>query len=267
LILPSQFYEENLYPLQDGVLNVLNQCGTNFFLTGGTALSRAYFNHRYSDDLDFFLNQSQHYDDELNLVLHHLKEAGFFWSESSDFVRNISFTTLKIGKPEFDVLLKLYFVNDSVPLFGEIQKTELFYRTDSIRNILSNKLSAIYRYAAKDVADIREIALREKVDWKQAINEGRQKEGGLEPVYIIDILQGMPESEFETITWTKKPSWEEFKSDIVMITKEITSGESMKRKANWDNIFSYGQSLAETHSITEDDVNEEIRKYRDNQKT
>jgi predicted nucleotidyltransferase component of viral defense system len=27
-----------------------------FYLTGGTALSRAYLNHRYSDDLDFFVN-------------------------------------------------------------------------------------------------------------------------------------------------------------------------------------------------------------------
>ncbi|MDR2095073.1 MAG: nucleotidyl transferase AbiEii/AbiGii toxin family protein [Treponema sp.] len=32
----------------------MNRCGTHFFLTGGTALSRAYYPHRYSDDLDFF---------------------------------------------------------------------------------------------------------------------------------------------------------------------------------------------------------------------
>jgi len=50
-------------------------------------------------------------------------------------------------------------------LYGEIGKTELFYRTDSIRNILSNKLSAIFRYAAKDIADIREIAWVKKPDW------------------------------------------------------------------------------------------------------
>ena len=226
MILPSQYYEENLYPLQDGVLNVLNRSASNFFLTGGTALSRAYYKHRYSDDLDFFLNQSQNYDGELDMVLALLKEEGFFWDEIIEFVRIDNFTTLKIGKPGFDVLLKLDFVNDSVPLFGEIQKTKLFYRTDSVGNILSNKLSAIYRYAAKDIADIREIAKREKVDWKQAINEGRQKEGGLEPLYIVEILNGIPESEFETIAWTKKPSWEEFSSDIGRIIKEIISGES-----------------------------------------
>ena len=226
MILPSQYYEENLYPLQDGVLNVLNRSASNFFLTGGTALSRAYYKHRYSDDLDFFLNRSQNYDEELDMVLALLGEDGFFWNDTIEFIRSDNFTTLKIGKSGFDASLKLDFVNDSVPLFGEIQKTKLFHRTDSVRNILSNKLSAIYRYAAKDIADIREIALREKVNWKQAINEGRQKEGGLEPIYIVEILKGMPESEFETIAWIKKPSWEEFNSDIDRIIKEIISGEN-----------------------------------------
>lgn len=27
-----------------------------FYLTGGTTLSRGYYNHRFSDDLDYFLN-------------------------------------------------------------------------------------------------------------------------------------------------------------------------------------------------------------------
>ena len=38
MIMPSQYYEESLYPLQDGVMNVLSKCGVRFFLTGGTAL-------------------------------------------------------------------------------------------------------------------------------------------------------------------------------------------------------------------------------------
>jgi len=109
--------------------------------------------------------------------------------------------------------------------FGEIVKTDIFVRTDSIRNMLSNKLTAIFRYAAKDVADIREIALHEKVDWQQAINDARQKEAGLEIPIICDILQGMPESEFETIAWTKKPGWQEFRSDIDRIVHEMISGE------------------------------------------
>ncbi len=43
-----------LYRLQDEVLAELVTLGTGFYLGGGTALSRFYLQHRYSDDLDFF---------------------------------------------------------------------------------------------------------------------------------------------------------------------------------------------------------------------
>jgi len=91
--------------------------------------------------------------------------------------------------------------------------------------MLSNKLTALFRFAAKDVVDIREIALHEEIDWQQAINDARQKEAGLEIPIICDILQGMPQSEFETIAWTKKPSWQEFRGDIDRIIHEMISGE------------------------------------------
>ena len=226
MILPSQYYEENLYPLQDGVMNTLNRSDSNFFLTGGTALSRAYYNHRYSDDLDFFLNNSQNYDDELDYFLELLSEDGFSWDTENEYLRNNNFTTIKIGYYGSNPILKLDFVNDTVPHFGEIQKTSLCNRTDSIRNILSNKLSAIFRYAAKDIADIREIALHESIDWPLIIQEARQKEAGLELVYISDILQGIPKSEFETIAWTKKPEWDVFRSDIDRIIYQMISGET-----------------------------------------
>jgi predicted nucleotidyltransferase component of viral defense system len=114
LILPSLYYEENLYPLQDGVMNILSHSGTDFFLTGGTALSRAYYNHRYSDDLDFFINQSHTYDDQLDKVLSLLQENGFIWDTGKEYTRARDFTTLKVRK-DTETLLKLDFVNDQVP--------------------------------------------------------------------------------------------------------------------------------------------------------
>jgi len=226
LILPSRYYEESLYPLQDGVLNILSRSDTDFFLTGGTAVSRAYYNHRYSDDLDFFINNSQTYDEQLDVVFARLQEGGFVWSTKDGYVRAEDFTTVKVRK-DSDVLLKLDFVNDKVPHYGEIIKTDLFYRTDPIMNILSNKLSAIFRYAAKDVADIREIALHETIDWSTIIHEARQKEAGLEYVYISEILTSMPQSEFETIAWTTKPEWAVFRNDIDRIVHQMISGEAV----------------------------------------
>ena len=224
MILPSQFYEENLYPIQDGVLHVISRSGTDFFLTGGTALSRAYYNHRYSDYLDFFVNQSQTFDEQLDAVLDLLGENGFSWNTDECFIRSESYATLSVRKNS-GTLLKLDFVNDTAPLLGEIIKTDLFYRTDSVLNILSNKLSAIYRYAPKDVADIREIALRESVDWAQAIQDARQKEAGIELTYISQIIAGMPQKEFESIVWVKKPSWEEFREDIRKIAYDMLAGQ------------------------------------------
>jgi predicted nucleotidyltransferase component of viral defense system len=203
-------------------MNIISQSDTDFFLTGGTALSRAYYNHRYSEDLDFFLSKSQTYDEQLDKIFALLRENGFSWDEENDYSRVEYFTTFKVRK-DSDTLLKLDFVNDRVPHYGEITKTNIFYRTDSVRNILSNKLSAIFRYAAKDIVDIREIALHETIDWSTAIQEARQKEAGLELIYISEILSGMPKSEFDTISWTKKPDWDEFKNDINKILQDITS--------------------------------------------
>ncbi|MDR2923922.1 MAG: nucleotidyl transferase AbiEii/AbiGii toxin family protein [Treponema sp.] len=207
-------------------MNTINKCGVLFFLTGGTALSRAYYNHRYSDDLDFFVNDDDDYSAQVKEVFFKLKEDGFFWDPIVEFISNKNFTSFKVGWDKSDILLKLDFVNDVAAHFGEIVKTDLFDRTDSIRNMLSNKLTALFRFAAKDVADIREIALHEKVDWQLAINDARQKEAGLEIPIICDILQGMPQSEYETIAWTKKPSWEEFRNDIDRIVHEMISGEN-----------------------------------------
>jgi len=153
-----------------------------------------------------------------------LHEDGFIWSTASEFLRSEHFASIKVQKNS-DVLLKLDFVNDLVPHFGDIVKTGLFYRTDSILNILSNKLSAIFRFAAKDIADIREIALRENVDWVKAIEEARQKEAGLELTYITQILISMPKSEFDKLVWVKKPDWNEFQRDIEKIVIDMMEGQ------------------------------------------
>ena len=227
MILPSQYYEEKLYPLQDGVMNTISKCGVRFFLTGGTALSRCYYNHRYSDDLVFFVNNDDEYLAQIKEVFFKLKENGFFWDTVNEFISNKDFTSFKVGWDRSDALLKLDFVNDVAAHFGDIVKTNIFERTDSVRNMLSNKLTALFRFTGKDVTDIREIALHTKVDWGQAINDARQKEAGIEIPIVCDILLGIPQGEFETIAWIKKPDWEEFRSDIERIAYEMISGKNI----------------------------------------
>jgi len=210
----SQYYEESLYLLQNGVLRAVRHCKTRFYLTGGTALSRAYYRHRYSDDLDFFVNADPDFDEQVDAILGRLRDENFAWDTSVDFVKAVGFRTLKIRQKASGAVLKLDFVNDVAAHFGELTSADFFDRIDSVRNILSNKMGAVFRLAGKDVADIREIALNEPINWAEIIDEARQKDEGVELPYIAEILKAMPRDEFESVNWIKKPDWETFKNDI-----------------------------------------------------
>ena len=219
----SQYSEESLYPIQNGVLRAVESCKTRFYLTGGTALSRAYYRHRYSDDLDFFVNRDSEYDEQVDVVLAKLQEEGFFWDITKDFVKAPDFRTLKVRWNNSDSVLKLDFVNDSTPHFGDFVAVDFFNRIDPVSNILSNKLGAIFRLAAKDVADIREIAIHESVDWPQIINQARQKDSGIDIPYITEILKTIPRHEYDNIHWITNPGWEVFQKDIEKIVYDMLS--------------------------------------------
>ena len=55
------FYFEILYPFQDRVLQMLSGLETGFYLSGGTAASRGYLDHRFSDDLDLFVDDDDRF--------------------------------------------------------------------------------------------------------------------------------------------------------------------------------------------------------------
>jgi len=68
-----------------------------------------------------------------------------------------------------------------------------------------------------------------------------------------------------------------FKEDLLRQIDEIASNEArtraelineaariyVKRKKRWENIFAYGESISAKYKFTQDDVNEEIKKYRE----
>lgn len=57
---------KSLYLLQDKALEVLKGHISPFYLTGGTALGRYYLDHRFSDDLDFFVNRDPGFKQGVN---------------------------------------------------------------------------------------------------------------------------------------------------------------------------------------------------------
>jgi len=45
----------------------------SFYLTGGTALGRHYLNHRYSDDLDLFVNRNTDFKKLTDVIISRIK--------------------------------------------------------------------------------------------------------------------------------------------------------------------------------------------------
>ncbi len=70
-----KFYHEKLYPLQDEIFKLITS--DKFYLTGGTCLSRFYYDHRYSDDLDFFFDGEKYnqevFEVEFRTIISNLK--------------------------------------------------------------------------------------------------------------------------------------------------------------------------------------------------
>jgi len=144
---------EKLYPLQDKVLQLIRSLETNFYLTGGTALSRCYIKHRYSDDLDFFVNDLLTFRDELYKIQIELDRN--FDLEIQRTGERFQRFMLKSG----EIFLKLEFVNDVPYHFGNLESSSIFNFVDNSLNILSKKITAVMdRDETKDYADIFAIA-------------------------------------------------------------------------------------------------------------
>jgi len=72
------FYFKQLYPFQDQVLKIIRKVETGFYLTGGTAASRGYLQHRFSDGLDFFINDDDRFGLWVERLIHHGSGMGDF---------------------------------------------------------------------------------------------------------------------------------------------------------------------------------------------
>lgn len=208
----KDYYQNTLYPLQDKVLNIISGLPVDFYLTGGTALSRVYLQHRYSDDLDFFVNDAKDFKIQMNHVIGSLKNSGFDFSISTI---DESFARLFITEDE--AVLKLDFVNDVTYRSGAAISTSLFHKTDNIDNILSNKITALGRYAAKDVIDIIYICGRHQFNWEMIMSDAVKKDLWVNEVEVAQILEQFPVSKKDEINWIGSPPSEKWISEKIAI--------------------------------------------------
>jgi hypothetical protein len=162
---------DQLYPLQDAVMDAVFARQLGFYLTGGTALSRFHLHHRYSDDLDFFTHEINSFGDAVRVVRSDLE--GLFASVVSE-VDARDFKRLSVHTAE--LVLKVYFVGDRAPRVGLPEKRDGAY-VDTVRNILSNKLGAILsRDEPRDVADLLQICRSYRFHWDAILPEAVRKQ-------------------------------------------------------------------------------------------
>ena len=203
---------KKLYNLQDKVLKRVFEVEEEFYLTGGTALSRFYQAKRYSDDLDFFTNNSTRFNFAVKNILVELSKEFSLETEldSRDFVR------IKI-----DNLLQVDFVNDRVPRYKEPRVLENGYKIDTIENILSNKITAVIgRDNPKDIFDIYLISRYYSINWQEILDSAQDKS-----VFAIDDLivrlKSFPYRLLGSINLIDEGFLDTFQDDYVVLIDEI----------------------------------------------
>lgn len=192
----EDYYQNTLYPLQDKVLKIIARLPVDFYLTGGTALSRAYLHHRYSDDLDFFVNDADDFKKQVNTIFKALIESGLQYDAP---VADDGYARIFV----FDEknALKLDFVNDVPYRCGAPAVTTLFEKTDNLHNILANKLTALGRYSPKDVVDIVYICEILPFNWENVLKDASEKDLWVNPINAAAVLEEFPIEKLNEIIW------------------------------------------------------------------
>lgn len=217
----DNFYTNFLYPLQDSVLIKLLGANTDFYLTGGTALSRFYLNHRYSDDLDFFVNHVPDFQQQTNRCISLLEKSGLTLKKelyTSDFVRLF---VIENGVP-----LKIEFINDVLFHFDGFMTSSLGFKIDSWQNILSNKISALQRNAEKDIADLLIICTKFEFDWVQMINAAKDKDSWVDEIEVSRIINNFDVQRLDVVKWIAKPNTNWCADTLKIISEDVLLGRS-----------------------------------------
>lgn len=174
-------YEGSLYPLQDRILRVVGTYGDALVLTGGTALARCYFDHRYSDDIDLFYSGS-HVRELARDLMSNLEEHGFDLITESDqpgFVR--FFAGDGTAKVKIDVATDLPRVD--APALHD----DLGVYVHTLREIGANKIVAFEdRREAKDLVDLS-LLVRE-LGWQRMVADADAKRIPLEYDALVAAL-------------------------------------------------------------------------------
>jgi predicted nucleotidyltransferase component of viral defense system len=205
----SSFYFDLLYPFQDHVIRIIHQADTAFYLTGGTAASRGYLQHRFSDDLDYFVNDDDRFGLWVERVIQALNKEG----KCEVLMKEERFARLNLLQK--DIALKIEMINDVPAHVGDVQNHSVLGRLDSAENILANKVTALLdREEPKDLADIWGFCCKKNLSLQAAITDVQSKAAGVFPADLGRVLCSVQKEDWESIRWIQAPPQETFISQL-----------------------------------------------------
>ncbi len=215
--MPARSYRNVLYPLQDRVMTAFRE--SPFYLTGGTVLSRAYYRHRYSDDLDYFVNDLADFRVWAERLIGRLTEAT---PPVTVALRDERYYRLFTGPEK----MKVEMVNDVAAHVGAIVEHATFGRIDTKENILANKITVLIdRSMPKDVADVY-VLLRDGLDLRRAFGEAESKAAGITPLLVAKVLSEFDYRLLDTeIRWVRKIPSSTIGAYFQDISRRIVTGK------------------------------------------
>lgn len=151
-----------------------------YYLTGGTALSEFYLQHRHSDDLDLFTRERRPFKQDNERLLRVFSDYGIEVVSSEVYDELLRFFVSAVQKGEGQ--LKLEFARDvSVTLSPPTLHEGIV--ADSFEDIAANKISAILGREppeVKDFVDLFFILTESNYSLDYLVSRAREKEAELD---------------------------------------------------------------------------------------
>ncbi|MBI4650797.1 nucleotidyl transferase AbiEii/AbiGii toxin family protein [Candidatus Desantisbacteria bacterium] len=181
-------------------------------------LSRGYYNHRYSDDLDYFIND---YADFERISERQIEKLKNIFQNTKIALKDKNFYRIFIG----DENLKIEMINDVPSHIGQFITHSLIGLIDSKENIIANKLTAaVDRSMSKDIVDIY-FLLKDGLSLKRALLDADSKAAGISPLLIAKIFAEFQYKNIDNeIKWIIPVSSQIIKKYMIDVSLAIIEG-------------------------------------------
>ncbi len=213
-----EFFLTKLYPMQDEVLHIIAQQQTGFYLTGGTALSRGYLDHRFSEDLDLFTNLSPNFSHWCSLIVAVLNAVPQWHVD----VQRRGQYFLRLFVSRGDVTLKVECVNDVPSHIGDLHQHAVLGLLDSPENILANKVTALMdRDEPRDIADVWGLCTHLGLSLVTAITDAKSKAAGQYPADVARRLCQVTRRDWQDVMWKSPPDPDEYLAEVIRLGESL----------------------------------------------